>query len=183
MLLAIALIALVGWLVLIKSDAATSSVDPGGGPVAATEQQLVSLSQKLHQPVYWAGTRPGTKMELTETSSGYPYVRYLTDVASIGDPSPAFLTIGTYPTVNAFNSLRDYAQRSSARLTSIQHGGIAVTIPGSPTSVYFAYPREDAQVEVYDPHPKRALTLVRSGAVQPVIEQQTVPGGIAPPGS
>lgn len=182
-LLAIAVIALLGWLLVIRPDASTSMVHAGGGPVAATEQQLVDLSQELHQPVYWAGSIPGTKMELTETTNGYPYVRYLTEVASIGDPSPDFLTVGTYPTVNAFRDLRNYARDSKARSIPISNGGIAVTIPHSPTSVYFAYPHEEAQVEVYDPHPRRALTLVKSGVVQPVTEQQTVPGGVAPPGS
>jgi hypothetical protein len=181
--LAIAVIGLLAWLLVIRPDTATSSVRPGGGPVAASEQQLVDLSHGLHQPVYWAGTMPGTKMELTETTKAYPYVRYLTGSASIGDPSPGFLTVGTYPTVNAFNALRSYAHESNARLVDIQRGGIAVPVPGSPTSVYFAYPDQDAQVEVYDPQPGRALTLVKTGVVKPVTEQQPALVGATPPGS
>jgi hypothetical protein len=182
-LLAIAVIALLAWLLVIRSDTATSSVRPGGGPVAATEQQLVDLSHELHQPVYWAGSMPGTTMELTETTKAYPYVRYLTGSASIGDTSPDYLTVGTYPTVNAFNALRSYAHESNARLVGIQRGGIAVTVPGSPTSVYFAYPNEDAQIEVYDPQPKRALTLVKTGVIQPVTEPQPAPVSELPPSS
>lgn len=47
-------------------------------------------------------------------------------------------------------------------------------IPGSPTSVYFARPDQDFQVEVYDPHPGEALRLIKSGAIEPV------PGGVIP---
>jgi hypothetical protein len=118
---------------------------------------------------------PGTQLELTETDNGYPYVRYLTQGTAIGDPSPDFLTVGTYPAINAFDDLRSYANSSRAHLKHIQNGGLALTVPGSPTSVYFAYPHEDVQVEVYDPHPHRALDLVKTGEVRPVTSSNPTP--------
>lgn len=171
LLLVCAVIALLVWLLLIgpsNGDNSSGTVQAGGGPVGASEQQLVTLSQELHQPVYWAGIMPGTQLELTETDNGYPYVRYLPQGTAIGDPSPDFLTVGTYPAINAFDDLRSYANSSRADLVKVPNGGVALKVPGSPTSVYFAYPHEDVQVEVYDPHPHRALDLVKTGEIRPV---------------
>jgi hypothetical protein len=96
----------------------------------------------------------------------------------VGDPSPNFLTVGTYPSLSAYTNLRSYANHADAATTRIANGGLAVTIPGSPTSVYFAYPHQDVQVEVYDPDSNRALGLVKSGAVRPVTQsaKAAVPG-------
>jgi hypothetical protein len=170
-ILLVGLLALVVWLLAIRSDNSEPAavVQPGGGPVGATEEDLVTLSQELRQPVYWAGTLPGTRMELTESNNSYAYLRYLTEDAPVGDPSPDFLTIGTYPSLDAFRNLQAYARgHPRAETARIDNRGLVVTVPGSPTSVYFAYPNQDVQVEVYDPEPKRALDLVKSGVVRPV---------------
>jgi excisionase family DNA binding protein len=173
-ILVIALVALLVWLLAIRSNGSDSTaVQAGGGPVGATQADLVTLSQELHQPIYWAGTQPGTRMELTETNSSYAYIRYLTQDSPVGDPSPDFLTVGTYPSLSAYANLRSYAQHSRAKTKRIQNGGLAVVVPGSPTSVYFAYPHEDVQVEVYDPHPQHALELVQTGVVRPVTASTT----------
>lgn len=170
-----AILAFLVWLLVIRSDdgASTATVRPGAGPVGATEADLVTLSQELRQPIYWAGTMPGTRLEVTETDNSYAYIRYLTQDSPVGDPSPDFLTVGTYPSLNAFGNLRSYAEHSRAKTVRIQKQGLAVTVPGSPTSVYFAYPHEDVQVEVYDPEPQRALELVKSGVVRPVTQSAT----------
>jgi hypothetical protein len=179
-LVAIGLVALLAWLLLIRPDGrgadGAAPVKAGAGPVMATQEDLVTLSQELRQPVYWAGDLPGTQLEVTQSDSSYAYVRYLTDDAPVGDPSPDFLTVGTYPSLNAFGNLRTYADRSDARTSRIDNDGLAVTVPGSPTSVYFGYPHEDVQVEVYDPEPGRALNLVKTGVIRPVTAgTQTVP--------
>jgi hypothetical protein len=166
----IAIAALLVWLLAIRPDSgdSTAAVQPGGGPVAATQGDLVNLSQELRQPVYWAGEIPRTRLELTQSNNSWAYVRYLTEGSPVGDPSPDFLTVGTYPTLNAFEGLRSYADRWDADTRRLEDGGLAMTVPESPTSVYFAYPQEDVQVEVYDPEPKRALELVKTGVVRPV---------------
>jgi hypothetical protein len=176
-LLALGLVALLAWLLILRPDGGdASSVQPGAGPAGATQEDLVALAQELRQPVYWAGELPGTRLELTQSNNSYSYVRYLTDDAPVGDPSPDFLTVGTYPSLNAFGNLRSYAVRSDARTTRIDNGGLVVTVPGSPTSVYLSYPHEDVQVEVYDPDPGRALNLVKTGVVRPVTAgTQTLP--------
>jgi hypothetical protein len=168
-LLLLAVIGLLVWLLAFRSDdGGTTPVERGGGPVGVTQEDLFALSQQLHQPIYWAGTMPGTRMELTETDNSYAYIRYLTADAPVGDSSPEFLTVGTYPALDAYKNLTAYANHSRATTRPIQKGGVAVVIPGSPTSVYFAYPHEDVQVEVYDPQAQRALDLVKSGVVRPV---------------
>src|SRR5439155_4813801 len=93
-ILALAVIALLVWLLAFKpSGSSTATVQPGGGPVGATEADLIALSQRLNQPIYWAGNVADTRMELTETSSSYAYLRYLTAGAPVGDSSPNFLTV------------------------------------------------------------------------------------------
>ena len=136
--LLLAIIALLVWLLLLRSDEGTTMPEPGGGPVGVTQEDLISLSQELGQPVYWAGEISGTRMELSETSNSYAYLRYLSQDAPIGDSSPNFLTVGTYPQVSAYRNLRGYASHNHAQTDRIAHRGIAVAIPGSPTSVYFA---------------------------------------------
>jgi len=176
-LLVVALIGLVAWLLFFRSTGdETATVQPGGGPVGVTQEDLIALSQQLHEPIYWAGTMPGTRLELTETDNSYAYIRYLTQDTPIGDTSANFLTVGTYPSPNAFRNLKAYAGNSRAKTERIQKGGVAVVIPGSPTSVYFAYPHEDVQVEAYDPQPQRALDLVKSGVVRPVIAPTSTVG-------
>jgi hypothetical protein len=158
------------WLFVIRSDDNGGSVNvkAGSGPALVSEGDISALADKLGEPIYWAGTQPGTKLELTDTSDGRVYVRYLTGNASVGDPKPAFLTVGTYPFKGAFDALGKAAQKPGAIVDHASNGGLVVTNRNQPTSVYLAYPDQNFQVEVYDPDPKRALSLVTSGAVTPV---------------
>jgi hypothetical protein len=173
--LAIAIAALVVWFALLRTDDASVIAQPGAGPVGASQADLAALSAELGAPIYWAGTRSGTRLEATLSTSEYAYVRYLSADAPVGDSSPQFLTVGTYGTTNALAHLRSYAKHEHASTTRIPGGGIAVPVPDSPTSVYFARPGEDLQVEVYDPQPGQALRLIKSGAIEPV------PGGPTQP--
>jgi len=172
--LTVAIAAFVVWLALLRTDDASGVAEPGGGPVATSQADLAALSARLEAPIFWAGTRSGTQLEATLTTNEYAYVRYLSADAPIGDSSPNFLTVATYGAVNALAHLRSYANHEHASTTRIPGGGMAVPIPGSPTSVYFARSDQDFQVEVYDPQPGEALRLIKSGAIEPV------PGGVIP---
>jgi hypothetical protein len=158
------------WLLVIRSDDNSGSVKvkAGTGPALVSEADISALADKLGQPVYWAGSQPGTELELTDTADGRVYVRYLTGNASVADPKPAFLTVGTYPFKGAFEALQKASQKPGAVVDHADNGGLVVTNRNQPTSVYLAYPDENFQVEVYDPDPKRALSLVTSGVVTPV---------------
>jgi hypothetical protein len=117
--------------------------------------------------VYWAGHRPGFTYELTQVN-GNVFIRYLQSGTGLGDPRPAFLTVGTYPKANAHTSLERLARRRGNTSIKLSRGGLAVFSDARPQSVYFAYPGSKVQVEVYDPSAPRALRLVRSGRVKPI---------------
>jgi hypothetical protein len=165
---ALAIAGLLFWLLLLRDT--TPNVEPSGAPVILTRAELATFSGDIGQPIYWVGPTAGARLEVTETpiTSKPILVRYLTDAAPAGDPSTRFLTIGTYPTISAYWELRTWAHQHNAPTSRVPGGGIAVSVPGSPTSVFYAKPTQDAQVELYDPDPGQALHLVRSGAVRPV---------------
>jgi hypothetical protein len=158
-------IALLAWLVLGGGD------DDGG---QANEPQAVSVEDLQEEagsgqlPVFWAGPQTGTTYEFTETSDGSAYVRYLPEDAEVGDPSPDFLTVATYPLENGYARVLAAAEEEGAETEELPDGGLALVDADRPSSVYVAYEGEPYQVEVYDPSPDRALDLVTSGAVQPV---------------
>jgi hypothetical protein len=158
-------VALLAWLVLGGGD------DDG---VQANEPQAVSVEElqgeagSSEMPVFWAGPQAGTTYEFTETSDGSVYVRYLPEDAEVGDPSPDFLTVATYPLENGYARVQAAAQEEGAETEELPNGGLALVDADRPSSVYVAYEGEPYQVEVYDPSPDRALELVTSGAVQAV---------------
>jgi hypothetical protein len=117
--------------------------------------------------VYWAGTREDHSYELTKTSDGRVYVRYLPSGVEAGDARPEFLTVGTYPRPNAYSELRRAAKAPGATSRRIAQGGLAVLSRGS-SSVYFGYPDAAYQVEVYAPNPGAARELVLGGKVVPI---------------
>jgi hypothetical protein len=137
-------------------------------PRLVDEGDLFSLAADLGHPVYWAGPRPPSQIELTREAAGSVYLRYLPVAAEPGDPRPRFLTVGTYPVAEAQATLRRTAEGAGASLGHVPGGGVVLVDPSEPASVYLAYPASDLQIEVYNPAPGRAMRLIRSGAVQPL---------------
>jgi hypothetical protein len=136
-------------------------------PTAASIADLRALVSSSGYPVYWAGPQTGGTYELSELSDGRIYVRYLPKGVEVG-AQEAFPTVGTYPVQDAFSAVKVIAQRPGARQIKLSNGGIAVTDPAHPTSVYIAYPDGKVEVEVFDPSPARARQLVRTGVIVPV---------------
>jgi hypothetical protein len=124
--------------------------------------------QTVDHPVYWAGPKDGYTYELTQTTNGFVYVRYLPEGTDAGDPRSQFLTIGTYPRQGAFAELQRAAKANGAVSLKIGDDGLAVFSEARPTSVYFGYPDARYQVEVYDPSADEARRLALSGQVVPV---------------
>jgi hypothetical protein len=143
----------------------------------ASLQQLVTLSRSVGHPIYWAGPQVGRTYETSRTSDGRVYVRYLPPGVKVGDPAAKYLAIGTYPQTNATSALRATAKKQGRRLITLPGGGVAFVNKEHPTSVYLAYPGSNYQIEVFDPNPSVAHTLVVSGKVVPV---GTAPAGRAP---
>jgi hypothetical protein len=140
------------------------------GPHFVDAGDLSDLESELGHPIYWAGERPPAQLELAEEADGSIYLRYLSPGLEAGDPEQRFLTVGTYPVVDAVGALERTADGAGVSLGHAADGGVVLANPSSEGSVYLAYPGSDIQIEVYDPVPGRSLQLIRSGVIQPVGE-------------
>jgi hypothetical protein len=135
---------------------------------AASLQTLKTLPAFAGHQVYWAGPRRATTYELTRTSDGRIYIRYLPKGVKVGDRRADFLIVGTYPVPNAYRAIQTAAKEQGATTFGIGGGGLAVLNRSAPHNVYFAYPRSAYQVEVFDPHTGVARRLVASGSIRPL---------------
>ena len=158
---------LVGWLAMNRGgdDAPPTA---GSGASAASESELKAFADSATHPVYWAGPKEGHTYELTQTTNGFVYVRYLPEGTEVGDPRSRFLTIGTYPRPGAFAELQRAAKAEGSVSVKVGDGGLAVFSEARPTSVYVGYPDAKYQVEVFHPSPDEARRLALSGQVVPV---------------
>ena len=146
------------------SPATTAATAKPIGPVALSAKGLRTLISSVQQPVYWAGPKAGYLYELTRTSTGTVFIRYLPPGVKAGAKQQKYLIIATYPFVNPVKALKNL---SGTHLV-IPGGGVAMVDRAHPQSVHLAYPGVDDQVEVYDPSPARSLRIARSGEVRPV---------------
>jgi hypothetical protein len=142
----------------------TAAVTPIG-PVGMSSATLLAFVQGLGQPVYWLGPAAGFTYELTRTSTGNVFVRYLPKGVHVGDKRAAFTTVGTYPYPGALAALKAVPHATTTKLAG---GGVLVSTASDPRSVHLAYPGVDYQIEVYDPVAGRARTIALSGRVRPV---------------
>jgi len=166
--IAVALVvAFAAWLILRDSDDKSSQPEAPAS-AAASLAQLRTLPDETGHDIYWAGPRNGYTYELTRTTDGNVYIRYLPPGVAVGDVQPAYLTIGTYPRPKALNGLRRLARRSGNATFPVAGGGLGVYSRSRPNSVYVAYPGGAVQVEVYDPSAEQARKLAREGRVRPV---------------
>jgi hypothetical protein len=147
-----------------ESEAETSTASA----VIVSADALREKATEREGPIYWAGEQAGAQIEFSQPQAGRTYVRYLTGGAEAGDPSAEFLTVGTYAFKDAAKALREQAKHPNGVLASAPGGGVVYFDTTHPQSVYLAYPGEEAQIEVYDPNPKRSLGLVSSGLIVPV---------------
>src|SRR5919206_4348561 len=83
---------IVVWLLLKARDdgdsGKTATTQKATPPVLANSRLLRRLAGSVRYPVYWAGRISGHKVELTQTSSGNVFLRYLSRDARVGDPRP-----------------------------------------------------------------------------------------------
>jgi hypothetical protein len=86
----------------------------------------------------------------------------------VGAGGADFLTVGTYPQRDAFATIAAARKRPNEIVSNLGNGGFAVSSPQRPQSVYFAYPGSKLLVEVYDPSPTRASSLVTQQRIVPV---------------
>jgi hypothetical protein len=166
------LIGFVVWL-LVRGGGSGSTTEstatgPAVGPVAVTQGELRSRSIDEGHPIYWAGPKENTTYELTRTSNGRIFIRYLPEGVPVGVNKADYTIVGTYPVPDATSVLEGLAKKSGEQKLSVPGGGIAVYSTSQPTNVYVAYPGSNLQIEVFDPSAERALGIVASGQVVPV---------------
>jgi hypothetical protein len=137
-----------------------------GRPAAATAAELRSVAKQLGHPVFWAGPKPGYTYEVTETSNGSAYVRYLPPGVKVGDPRADFLIVATYPFRGALAAVRRTA--GGVAPLRLHDQGVAVVDRSYPESIHLAFPGVAYEIEVFDPSPATTLKVVDSGRVAPV---------------
>jgi hypothetical protein len=161
--------ALVVWLLIGRGRDETTP------PTRATAaglslQRLNATAAAIPHPVYWVGPRSKHTYEFTQTKDGRIYIRYLPPGTKVGSDRGDFLTIGTYPLKQAFDTLRATARKQGAATIRLEGGGLAFQDENSPTSIYAAYPGSDFEIEVFEPSGGQARELVRGGNLAPLVK-------------
>ena len=133
-------------------------------PVAASVGDLKALAKSLKHPVYWAGAKSGNTYELTQTSTGQIFVRYLPKGVAVGSSTP-YLTVATYPFQGAYAAILALTRQKGAHKLTLKGGGIGLVDSEDPKSIHIAYPSVNYQIEVFDPSPAAARKLVTSGRI------------------
>ena len=158
---------IVGWLILHDRGTARP-VTVATGPVLVSAEELATEAKSLGRPIYWAGPRSNWTYELTVTKSGRVYVRYLPRGADAGDPRAGFLTVGTYPSVDAYPNLKKVSTGPAVHSNLLPNDGLLVAPKRLPKSVYLAYPNDDYQVEVYDAFTGAARRMTLNGLIEQI---------------
>ena len=167
-LIALGVVLLAGLVVLLLFDGDDGS-PASGEPQIVSAAQLESFAADLGHPVYWLGERPDSRVELTETSAGRVYVRYLDAGAEAGDPEAKFLTVGTYPVEDGVEALeRTHNFEDNRELAASGEGGVVLIDTKAPRNAHLAYPGDDFQIEIFSPIPGEAIRLASSDRVRPV---------------
>ena len=151
---------LIAWLVLRGNGGSSGDQTrtSSSRAEAVTAQQLTKLAATLQHPIFWLGPKHGFTYELTKTTNGKIYVRYLPAGVKVGSSKP-YLTVATYPFPGAFAAIQNQASTKGAVMTRLADRGLALLDTGYPESTHVAYPNVNYQVEVYDPTPARAFQL------------------------
>ncbi len=150
-------------------DDSRSEEPVAGGARIVSASELRQIAAAGPAPIYWAGEQPGTRLELSEEENGNEvFVRYLSQDAGDGDAADDFLTVGTYAVADPAASLAAYAKSRGGKLRKLPGGGTFFVDPQRPSNVYVVKPDSAYEIEIYDPDPKRALSLALSDRLQPV---------------
>src|SRR5262249_44346085 len=151
----------------------TQSASQPQTPAVTTQPQGLTLgglrqfARKVGHPVYWLGARPGATYEVSQSTDGRVFLRYLPSRAAVGSTAP-YLTVGTYPVRDARAVTRTQAQAKGSVSVPLGSGAVAFYAADRPTNVYEAFPGVDYQVEVYSAVHSKARALVATGRVVPI---------------
>jgi hypothetical protein len=163
-LLAVVLLGVLAWM-LLTGDDDDVSLTPGQ-PEVVSVSQLEGFAEDADHQIYWAGEKPDTEIELTETDDGRIYVRYL---PSEGGDATAFLTVASYPVDDGAAALERSARNTDNKEIARSDDGAVVLIDTeSPNNAHLAYPGDDLQIEIFSPVTGEALRLASRDRVEPV---------------
>lgn len=175
LLLGAGLLALVLWFTGVLKSGGTSGTSsrtsvsapagdiPVGVPTVVSLKQLQELAAS-RGPIYWAGQRKNTKLEVTVTTKGAIFVRYLPQSASAGTKS-RYLSIGTYQDGVGYTALTS-ASAKRANVVRAKTGAVIATFKKQPMSTYFSFPHAAFQVEVYSPTKGQSRRMTDNGQIQ-----------------
>jgi hypothetical protein len=161
------LVGLIAWLGT-RSDDVTEPAAEGFAARIVSEEELEEIAALSGHPVYWAGPVAGTSLEVSEGVGGGVQVSYLEQRTEGGGDQNDQLTIGSYPLADPMSALEGFAERENAIVRRGADGRKVVSSTEAPSSAYFVSPDGLVQIEVYDPSPKRAMSLALSGRVEAV---------------
>jgi hypothetical protein len=138
-----------------------------GKPTATSPAGLRSLAGELGHPLYWIGPKSGYTYELTRSSGGQVFIRYLPPRVKVGAKT-AHLTVATYPYRNAYAALQALAKGPRTVTIKLAGRGLAQYDTRNRKSIHIAYPKSNFQIELFDPLPAVARQIVTSGQVRPI---------------
>lgn len=148
----------------VRAAAPLSSSLQDGEPHILSEAELYDFGAE-NGPVYWAGPREDVQYELTYTTAGSVYIRYLPAGVSVGDDNDAYLTVGNYMVDDGYNQLIEWGAVDGNLITPAQSGAVIVTQVSDLLRAYFAFPDASLQVEVFHPEEGKASELVSDGSL------------------
>jgi hypothetical protein len=146
------------WLALRDTGSSSSK----GNTTAVSAADIAAMAAEVGHPIYWLGPRSGETYELTKESNGAIFIRYLPKGEKLGSKAP-YLSVGTYPFPGAYSAIKTVSGQRGSTPVQLAGGGLGVVSSSHPESVHLAYPGVDYQVEVFDPTPSAAATLVAGG--------------------
>ena len=151
----------------VTPAAPTTPAETVSQPTIRTIAELRAAAAISPNPIYWAGARAGTQLEVSQTSGGTVFVRYLPTGTTAGDTQP-HLTVATYARPNGYAEVQAAAKNEGSRSLELDGGGLAVYDPGASGNVHLAFPGQPYQIEVFSPEDDLALRLVTNGKIRPV---------------
>jgi len=154
------------WWFAVRDNSGSSTAHAASASTDVNAGTLGALVSALHRPVYWVGPQRGVTYEFTETADRRIYIRYLPRGVAAGSAHP-YLTVGSYPVVNAFAVTRAAANRPDAVELPVS-AGVGFYAKARPTDAWIAFPGSDTQIELYAPSGESIRKLVAAGRIRPV---------------
>jgi hypothetical protein len=151
-----------------NATVSTRPLVPGVKAEIVSVARLRAIAAAGGRSIYWAGPRPGTRLEYTQKTDGTTYVRYLTGSAKAGSPGASYVVVATYSEPNAYTQVKRTAEQQHLFVAQLPHGVLAVTRPNRPQNIYVVYSGQPYQIEVYTPKTAETRGIVFAGQIQRV---------------